>query len=154
MDSAQLNQALDEHIRSQSDPELLLLKGHLILELCLNEFLLAHIPDPDNLDKLNLTFARKLDLINALGHKLYTLNSAGSEQIRELNRIRNKLAHTLDFSLYEADFKKWACSVVGYTPKTLNRRPTYIKTVRKAFYILTAFLAGVAITRREQVRRQ
>jgi hypothetical protein len=43
--------------------------------------------------------------------------------LRELNRIRNKLAHQLPSKPgHHANIEKWACAVVGYTPKTIDRR--------------------------------
>ena len=144
MNYQQVFAALQKHVHSQSEPELLLLKGHLILEQCLNELLRVYIADTDALDKLNLTFSRKLDLLGALGHHRYSPGANGDAQIRELNRIRNKLAHRLDFEDYQSDFKRWACSVVGHTPKSMNRRTTYLNTVRRAFVLLAAFLSGVA----------
>ena len=149
MNSEQVFAALKKHIQFQSEPELLLLKGHLILEQCLNELLRSYIADAEVLERLNLTFVRKLDLLGALGHRLYSPGLNGDAEIRELNRIRNKLAHRLDFEDYEAEFKRWACSVVGYTPKSINRRTTYLNTVRRAFLLLTAFLSGVAETKHE-----
>jgi len=41
------------------------LRGHLILEQCLNS-LLARWIEPERLPKLNLMFAKKLDLYSAL----------------------------------------------------------------------------------------
>jgi|SRR6185369_5562304 len=141
--------ALEAHVGRQEDVELMLLKGHLILEQCLNEFLRFYIPDGTDLERLNLTFARKLDLLHALGYRLPGATASDGAHIREINRIRNKLAHRLDFSDYHADLKRWACAVVGYTPATLNRRSTYLNTVKRAFYILTGYMWGMAETRIE-----
>jgi hypothetical protein len=152
MTSDKLFEALENHLRRDRDPELLLLKGHLILEQCLNELLRTYVPKLDALDKMNLTFARKLDLLVALGHRLYAPSHDGDSKIRELNRIRNKLAHRLDFADYEDDLKKWACSVVGYVPRSMNRRATCANTIRKAFYLLAAYLAGVTRTKQELKR--
>ena len=85
--------ALERHLKTQSEPELLLLKGHLILEQCLNQLLRTYIADEDSLDKMNLSFSRKLDLLVALGHKLYVPGANGEALVREINRIRNRLAH-------------------------------------------------------------
>lgn len=63
-------------------------------------------------------------------------------QLREINRIRNKLAHKLDFDDYHNDLRLWACSVVGYTPVTINRKRTYRNTLVKAFYLLAGMLSG------------
>jgi hypothetical protein len=144
MNSEQVFAALERHVHHQDEMELLLLKGHLILERCLNELLRFYISNPADAEKLNLTFARKLDLLVALGHRLYSPGTPGATQIKEINRIRNKLAHGLDFNDYHADLKAWACSVIGHTPSTLNRRATYLNTVKRAFYVLTSFLCGVA----------
>jgi hypothetical protein len=147
--SDQLFENLERHLLHQSEPELLLLKGHLILEQCLNHLLESYLNDASSLEKLNLTFARKLDLLVALGHRSFSIGSGGAEHIRELNRIRNRLAHTLDFAPHEKELKRWACAVLEYTPKSINRRSTYLNTVRRAFLVLSAFLTGVAETRLE-----
>jgi hypothetical protein len=144
MQTEQLFDALERHLKTQSEPELLLLKGHLILEQCLNELLRVYIADTGALEKLNLSFSRKLDLLVALGHKLYVPGADGEPIIREINRIRNKLAHRLEFEDYQAELKNWACSALGYTPKTINRRITYINTIRRAFTYTAAFMSGVA----------
>lgn len=149
MHSDQLFANLERHLKHQSEPELLLLKGHLILEQCLNQLLRAYIADSTSLEKLNLSFSRKLDLLLALGHRTYAPGPDGAKHIREVNRIRNKLAHSLDFGPHEEDLKRWACSVLGYTPKSIDRRATYLNTLRRAFVVLPAFLTGVAETKLE-----
>lgn len=68
MDSEELLAALEEHLRFQSEPELLLLKGHLILEQGLNQLLRAYVTNEAALERMNLSFSRKLDLLCALGH--------------------------------------------------------------------------------------
>jgi hypothetical protein len=135
---------LDAHLRYQIEPELLLLKGHLLLEQCVNELLRLYIRDAAQLERLNLTFSRKLDLLHALGHRFPNTRFGSEDKVREINRIRNRLAHQLEFPGLDGELKSWACSVLGQTPKTLNRRATYASTVRKAFYMVIAFLAGVA----------
>jgi len=135
---------LEAHVRYQQEPELLLLKGHLLLEQCVNELLRLYIAEKNDLEMLNLTFSRKLDLLHALGHRFPNAHFGSESQIRELNRIRNKLAHQLNFVDYENDLRRWACSVLGHTPKTIHRKATYASTVRKALYVIVAFLSGVA----------
>ena len=144
MQTEQVFAALEHHLKTQSEPELLLLKGHLILEQCLNELLRVHIADIGSLERMNLSFSRKLDLLVALGHRLYMPGTDGVELIREVNRIRNRLAHRLDFQDLEVELKRWACTVLGHTPKSMNRRSTYINTLRRAFTHTAAFMSGVA----------
>lgn len=82
-------------------------------------------------------FAKKVDLYEALQKPEHHW-AEEIAHLRELNRIRNKLAHQLpSMPGHHADVKKWACSVVGYRPKTINRRVTYRRIVLKAFYLLT-----------------
>ena len=139
--------ALERHLKTQSEPELLLLKGHLILEQCLNQLLHAYINDEDALEKMNLSFSRKLDLLVALGHKMYVPGTNGEALIRDINRIRNKLAHRLDFDDMEIELQRWACAVLKITPKTIGRRITYLNTIRRAFTFTAAFMSGVATGR-------
>lgn len=152
MNSEELLDALEEHLRFQSEPELLLLKGHLILEQGLNQLLSAYVADQAALERMNLSFSRKLDLLVTLGHRAYIPGTSGDIRIREINRIRNKLAHQMGFENLESELQHWACAVLGATPKTINRRSTYLNTVRRAFTVTAAFMSGFA-TGREAVRQ-
>jgi len=143
MKSSQMFDTLEGHLKSTDEIDLVVLRGHLILEQCLNA-LLAQWIAPDRLPQLNLMFAKKLELYEALQEPRQHWADEIT-RLRELNRIRNKLAHQLPSKPgHHADVKKWACSVVGYTPKTINRRATYRRIVLKAFYLLTGYLSGAA----------
>ena len=143
MESSEVFDSLEGHLKATDEMDLVVLRGHLILEQCLNA-LLTHWIAPDRLPKLNLMFAKKVDLYEAL-QKPGQHWAGEIAHLRELNRIRNKLAHQLPSKPgHQADVKKWACSVVGYTPKTINRRVTYRRIVLKAFYLLTGYLSGAA----------
>ena len=150
MESDQLLAALERHLRTKDDIEMILLKGHLVLEQTLNQMLLGYIGKEQDLVGLNLMFSKKLDLLVALSPGLYEKDDI--YQLREINRIRNKLAHNLDFNDYHADLKAWACHVNGYTPKSINRKSTYRNTVLRAFYFLSAMLSGMARGRRDIMR--
>ena len=87
---------------------------------------------------MNLMFSKKLELAMALS-KLPLKNNYA--QLKEINRIRNKVAHELFFDKYHNDLKKWASSVLGYKPKTINTKRTYKNHVIKAF----SFISGEII---------
>lgn len=125
--------------------EMILLKGHLITEQLLNEVLGSYFPNPDKFDGLNLMYAKKLDLLIALSDdkKLMIKYLA---HLKELNRIRNKVAHELFFDKYDKDLKRWACSVLGNTPKTINTKRTYKNTVIKALSFMSGFLQGASLS--------
>jgi len=139
---------LEKNLKNYDDVELILLKGHLIIEQALNEFLSLYIEDKNKLDALNLMFAKKLDLLIALEGREYSHGIVSVKHLKELNRIRNKLAHQLEFHGYHAELKKWACSVVGYTPKTINSKKTYRNTLLKAFYLIGGYMSGYSYGRK------
>ena len=143
MNSGEIFKALDKHLSEVDDAELLLLKGHLILEQVLNELLLLHFKDRKHLEDLNLMFSKKLSLLAGLEGPFARMHS-NIAHLKEINRIRNKLAHQLEFDAYHADLKNWACSVVGNTPKTIDRKSTYLNTVRRAFMLLAGIISGFA----------
>ena len=147
MESDQLFKALERHLRAKDDIEMILLKGHLVLEQVLNQMLLGHIGREEDLVGLNLMFSKKIDLLVALSGGLYDKDDI--YQLREINRIRNKLAHNLEFNDYNEDLKRWACHVNGHTPKSINRKVTYRNAVLRAFYFLSAMLSGMAKGRRD-----
>jgi hypothetical protein len=101
-------------LREYDEIEMILLKGHLIIEQSLNHLLAANKIDMKRIDSMGLMFAKKLELIMALEVKFIENEYL---QLKEINRIRNKLAHELFFKDYHMDLKNWACSVLGYTPK-------------------------------------
>lgn len=159
MESSEVFDSLEGHLKTTDEMDLVVLRGHLILEQCLNGLLARRIAS-NRLPTLNLTFAKKIDLYEALQEPPGKHWAEEIGQLRELNRIRNKLAHQLPSQPgHHADIKKWACSVVGYTPKTIARRTTYRRTVLKAFYLLTGYLSGAAsmarvIKERDEERRR
>lgn len=142
MNSEEVLSSLEKNFDKYEEIELILLKGHLIIEQLINEALLVHMKDEKALDRLNIMFSKKIDLLTALEGEGSFSSKTIINQLMELNRIRNKLAHHLEFNDYHNDLKKWACSVLGYTPKTIDRKETYRNTVRHAFYRLTGYLVG------------
>ena len=148
MDTKQILATLEKHLGKAENVEIILLKGHMVIEQILNELLSLYIKEENDLEKLNLTFSKKLELLKAL-EKSKGFSNRELNHLNELNRIRNKLAHKLDFDDYHDDLKKWACTVVGYTPLSINRKRTYINTLKKAFYLLSGYLSASAKVRKE-----
>ena len=135
--------SLEKHLFQIKDVELIVLKGHLILEEELNNFLACFVNDTETFLKIGFTFERTISLLCSLVPKQMAKDEIW-EQLREINRLRNKLAHNLRFSLYEQQLKSWGIWVLGYNPKTLKRKVTYRNTVVKAFALLTGHLSGLA----------
>jgi hypothetical protein len=134
--------SLDKHLFQLKDVELIVLKGHLILEEELNHFLACFVNDAETFLKIGFMFEKKVSLLSCLVPKQMAKHKIW-EQLREINRLRNKLAHNLRFSQYEQQLKRWAIGVLGYNPKTLKRKVTYRNSVVKAFALLTGHLRGL-----------
>ena len=94
MESNDVFNSLEGHLKSTDGIDLVVLRGHLILEQCLNA-LLVHWISPTRFPKLNLNFAKKVDLYEALQEPIGQHWTEEIAHLRELNRIRNKLAHQL-----------------------------------------------------------
>ena len=83
----------------------LVIQCHLLIEECLNSILEESLPDPEVLEIDRLNFARKAQLVCALGK----LSKELYEPISQLNRIRNKFAHNSGRVLDQADVESiWA----------------------------------------------
>ena len=134
---------LEKHLFQLKDVELIVLKGHLILEEQLNNFLAYFVNDFEKFLKIGFSFERKVALLSCLIPKQIAKDEIW-EQLREINRLRNKLTHNLRFPQYEQQLKRWAIEVLGYNPKTLKRKITYRNSVVKAFTLLTGHLSGLA----------
>ena len=143
MSSEEIFENLEKHVRATDDAELILLKGHLILEQSMNQLLLCSVQTNEALASLRLSFSRKLALLRALSPSGHPIHKQ-APHLQAINRLRNKLAHQLEPPGLRADLGQWACDVVGYVPSTLARRGTYKNTVLKAFYLLVGYLCGVA----------
>lgn len=76
------------------DSELIVLKGHLLVERLLEKYLVQNLPCPAELDEARFSFAQKISLVAAL-HK--GVDSGWLwKAIRLLNSLRNDLAHRLE----------------------------------------------------------
>jgi hypothetical protein len=122
--------------------DLVLLRGHVILEQCLNG-LLARWIEPDRLLKVNV-----LEEARPLRGLVFASRPGGRDpspsRIESHSQQAGASHRGTDKPGYHADLEKWACAAVGYTPKTINRRVTHRRIVLKAFYLLSGCLSGAA----------
>jgi hypothetical protein len=81
----------DEHLSGDSALSIVL-RGHLYVEGTLNTILEIVMARPDAMKIDRLGFRQKLDLVDAFG----LLGPDLVTPLRELNRLRNRLAHNLD----------------------------------------------------------
>ncbi|WP_152982533.1 hypothetical protein [Stenotrophomonas humi] len=77
----------------------LILRSHLFVEYYLENYLLSRNPNIGSLENARLTFAQKAELMGVGDDRISYLVPG----IRRLNKIRNRLAHTLSASVTEDD---------------------------------------------------
>lgn len=138
---AALQYAVTVTLKEYAHMELILLKGHLVLEQMLNSILVAKGIDSEKLNQMNLMFSKTLELSIAISGPVLKEEYF---HLKEINRIRNKAAHELFFDKYHEDLKNWACLVLEHRPKTINSKRTYKNHVIKAFAFLAGKLQGIS----------
>ncbi len=125
---SEFNEAYGKHFRYE-EVELILLKGHLMLEQTLNEGLALFFKNEGDMEQLRLMFDKKLNLLIALRGAL--IMDLVTSRMKEINRIRNKLTHHLEFDDYQVDLKSWITSILG--PTTINDNKIFCKKLADAF---------------------
>jgi len=83
-----------EHLPANTqDKSLIAVKGHLLLEVVLREYIYERVKHPDRLRNKNITFSNLIDFASSLedNNRIQWAWKA----LRLANQIRNKLAHSL-----------------------------------------------------------
>jgi len=89
-----------------------LIQAHLYLDHVLTQLLVEALAKPDEIQTTRLGFSQKFDLVGALG--LLPDHMTGCVQF--VNRLRNKIAHNLEFEISQQD----EIDLVNCTPKYLR----------------------------------
>jgi len=121
------------HLQSKTDLELILLKGHLLLESILDSVL--GIAETDN-----YSFHRKvIELEN-------TNRGSGSKQrliidsLKAINKLRNRLAHELYFEVNNGELELWAMDILCNLNGTKFTKYTVKTKIVHSFSILSKSL--------------
>lgn len=120
------------HLDSKTDLELILLKGHLLLEIILDTTLKRN--NVINCD--NLSFHRKILTLEKVScpndrNKTFIISS-----LQELNRLRNKMAHEFHFDINNKEFEVWASSILHNLQGTKYSKYTFRTKIVHSFSIL------------------
>lgn len=118
---------LDEY----NDIELLLLKGHLLLEIFINNLLSSKtVSEVENLSfNMKIKYIDKLSKESGYGHNLVVA-------LYDLNKLRNKLAHEWQFSIETSGIDSWANNVITLMPSKKHGRYTYRTRIVHAYVSL------------------
>lgn len=101
------------------DPSTLsmLLKGHLWLEHALARSIGIALNDASKLDVDRMSFSGKIDLVLASG----ALPSEFESPLRRVNKVRNRSAHNLDFTITASEVASLKDSLTGLARSAFER---------------------------------
>ena|SRR5690606_11339425 len=120
------------HLQSESNLELVLLKGHLLLELAIETTLSRHnIKNAEN-----YSFHRKITELE----KCISENQLAEiiiDSLYYINRLRNKLAHEVNYEINSSDLEDWSNKIIANLNGTKWTKFTFRTKVMHAFSILT-----------------
>lgn len=124
------------NLDQNKDIELILLKGHLILEIFMDNLL--ENGSQENYKKLN--FFGKVNKLN----KITGSESVNFEPIKNhllsINNIRNQFAHEWNFDIKESEIEKWSLDVLSTFNGEKHSKFTYRTKITHAFSSLAGAL--------------
>ena len=121
------------NLLSHTDLELIILKGHLSLEIILDSVL-----EERNIKNLeNYSFHRKVNTLGKLEVKNTTKRDLVVSFLKEINTIRNKLAHEFDFDINKEGLESWALNVLGNLKGQKFTRYTFKTKIVHSFSVLS-----------------
>ncbi len=109
--------------KATNDPVAVVLTTHLFTEHWLNQILRRFCPNFDLTDyrKTELTYAQKL-------HVIYSLDKLPKElfeNLKRLNKLRNNIAHDIDFDLTKMDLNYHPFPLIGSEFVVSGFKPSY-----------------------------
>jgi hypothetical protein len=144
-------QELFEQIPPAEGREMLILRGHLVVEQFLWRYIEQHVANPAALRGSRISFAMLTNFAEALCPRSGTTGVNLWNQIRDLNRIRNVLAHKLSPTDMQAHIDQL---LRGYeTSLGANLGPQYMQAdefgkLRLAIRRLCVFIIGYVVAAR------
>jgi len=97
------------HLPAGKDAELLILKGHLLVERLLEKYVSQNVAHSAELQQAGFRFAQKLAIVAALHTQ--TESAWLWSSLRTFNRLRNELAHQIEGSKYNALLEQFVVQV-------------------------------------------
>jgi len=99
------NKDFSSMLLSNTDEMAVVVKCHLIIEYYIDEYLIAAFPSIKYIDKMNLRFSNKIEMIN----NDQTIFGMYNKSLRQFNSLRNKFAHNLQYVIASNDISDISC---------------------------------------------
>ena len=136
--------AVERHLLSAQDIETVILKGHLLIETTLNDALKSTI-GPDY-ERIGLRFAQKLELLTCVWPRIKSTSIIGPRSLyddrKELNSVRNKIAHQLTPLNMRTLLIDWVTASLGYKLRTIGRTTVLKRNIVKVVAMEVAYFTG------------
>lgn len=120
------------HLDQKTDLELILLKGHLLIEAILETVIKRNC-------KINLenhSFHRKLLILDKIEFPNTTKKGCIVSSLRTLNKLRNKIAHEFLFDISNGEFESWASNIFENFKGKKFSKYTFRTKIVHAFSVL------------------
>tara|TARA_B110000967_G_C18884655_1_gene563216 strand:- start:123 stop:569 length:447 start_codon:yes stop_codon:yes gene_type:complete len=121
------------HLDSKTDLELILLKGHLLVETILETVLKRN----NILDCENYSFYRKITSLETFEVENKLKKDFIIASLRGINRMRNNLAHELHFDIGNGDFEIWTSNILQNLKGEKFTKYTYRTKIVHSFSVLS-----------------
>lgn len=143
--SQQFWRTIERELLSLQDIETIVLKSHLLVETQLNLALEALFGP--SIEKARLSFVQKLELLACAWPPLKRTKSVMGrrsfyENWKDLNKLRNKIAHQLSPENMRTLLIEWVTRTLGYKLKTINRTIVLKRNMVKAIVYELAYFSG------------
>lgn len=121
------------HLDSRTDLELILLKGHLLIEQILD----GKLNRCGIENRKSLSFYSKILAIEKLDFEQTEKKKIILNALKKLNKLRNNLAHDYKFDLNNGELEKWAKGILKNLNGEKYTRFTFRTKIVHAFSTLT-----------------
>jgi len=126
---------INRHILPNKDIVTIILKAHLYIEKLIEDILISSLAEPKIILKKNISFAKKVDLLEALGIN-NQIQSNITKELRTTNKIRNNFVHNIEYKITPNDINELLQGVS--VPKSFNLRKKLISSLFRQIAYLQA----------------
>ncbi|MBS1600607.1 MAG: hypothetical protein JST75_20450 [Bacteroidetes bacterium] len=97
IDADEFRDFIIKQLEGIENVELFILKGHILIEYALNKYIDSFSQHDESFEDARFGFASKIQICKILGLFFGNVNDNLERQLLIINKIRNQIAHTLDF---------------------------------------------------------